>query len=72
MYISWKPLAVFWRIIISLTGTVALLFSFGILKADVQLGQIEYFHNIIAIFTIIYYYVLSFWQINNTKKESRD
>ncbi|MEE1126246.1 MAG: hypothetical protein U0L18_10010 [Acutalibacteraceae bacterium] len=69
MYISWKPLAVFWRIIISLTGTVALLFSFGILKADVQLGQIEYFHNIIAIFTIIYYYVLSFWQINNTKKE---
>lgn len=69
MYISWKPLAVFWRIIIALTGTVALLFNFGILKANVQLAQIEYFYNIIAILTVTYYYVLSFWQINNTKKE---
>ncbi len=69
MYISWKPLAVFWRIIIALTGTVALIFNFGIIKANLQLLQIEYFYNIITIFTVIYYYVLAFWQINNTKKD---
>ena len=67
MYIGYKPLAVFWRMIIALLGTVALLFNF-ILNAKIQIIQLEYFYNLITIFTVIYYYVLSFWQINNTNK----
>lgn len=69
MYISWKPLAVFWRIIISLTGTIALLFTFGLTQAKFQTIQLEFFYNIITILTVVYFYVISFWQINNTKKE---
>lgn len=69
MYISWKPIAVFWRIIISLTGTIALLFTFGLTQASFQKNQLEFFYNLITIITVVYYYVLSFWQINNTKKE---
>lgn len=68
MYIGYKPLAVFWRMIIALLGTVALFFNF-ILNAKIQVIQLEYFYNLITIFTVIYYYVLSFWQINNTHKE---
>ena len=69
MYISWKPLAVFWRIIIALTGTIALLFNFGLAQAKFQTIQLEYFYNLITIITVVYYYILFFWQINNTKKE---
>ncbi|MEE0059690.1 MAG: hypothetical protein UE295_02555 [Acutalibacteraceae bacterium] len=69
MYISYKPLAVFWRIIISLTGTIALLFTFGLTQAKFQTIQLEFFYNLITILTVVYYYVLSFWQINDTKKE---
>lgn len=68
MYIGCKPLAVFWRIIIALSGTVALLFNF-IINTKSQIVQLEYFYNLITIFTVVYYYVLSFWQINNTNKE---
>lgn len=68
MYIGYKPLAVFWRMIIALLGTVALLFNF-ILNTRLQIVQLEYFYNLITIFTVIYYYILSFWQINNTNKE---
>lgn len=68
MYIGLKPLAVFWRMIIALMGTVALLFTF-MSNAKFQTVQLEYFYNLITIITVIYYYVLSFWQINNTNKE---
>lgn len=69
MNIGFKPLAVFWRMIIALMGTVALLFNFGIISGKVQSVQLEYFYNLITIVTVIYYYVLSFWQINNTNKD---
>lgn len=68
MHIGFKPLAVFWRMIIALMGTVALLFTF-ISNAKFQTIQLEYFYNLITIVTVIYYYVLSFWQINNTNKD---
>ncbi len=69
MYISWKPIAVFWRIIIALAGTMALVFGFGLTQGEFQTIQLKYFYNLITILTVAYYYILSFWQINNTKKE---
>ncbi|MEE0858100.1 MAG: hypothetical protein U0M12_01340 [Acutalibacteraceae bacterium] len=69
MYIKFKPLAVFWRMIIALGGTVALLLNFNIFSEHPDLSKVQYFINIANILVVVYYFILSFWQINDTKNE---
>ncbi len=64
MYINYKPLAVFLRMIIAMGGTLLL-----VARIQPQLSQLNYYSTIITLLIVIYYYMLSFWQINNTKKD---
>jgi len=69
MYINYKPLAVFLRMIIAMGGTLLLLAALQLFSGEPQLKQLNYYSVIMLLITVIYYYVLSFWQINNTKKD---
>lgn len=69
MYINYKPLAVFLRMIIAMGGTLLLLARLQIFTGGFQVKQVGLFSTIMLFVAVVYYYVLSFWQINNTKKD---
>ena len=55
--------------IIALGGAVSHLLNFNIFSGHPDLSKIQYFINISSILVVVYYFVLSFWQINDTKNE---
>lgn len=69
MYIRFKPLAVFWRIILAVIGTVGLLMDIGIFRGTFIPQRFEYFTTLSNVFVVIYFYVLAFWQISNNDEE---
>lgn len=70
MYIKLKPIAVLWRILI-LVKAVEAFFSLLDLPSGIgNLGLLQYFYMLTALFIIIYYAVLDWWYIDDTKKEN--
>lgn len=69
MYISYKPVVVFWRILTALGGALGLLLNFGIFSGKIDTLEFQYFTNLSSIAATLYFLVLSFWSINNEEKE---
>ena len=69
MYISYKSVAVFWRILTALCGAFGLLLNFGVFSGKIDMVHFQYFTNLSSIAATLYFLVLSFWHINNDQKE---
>lgn len=69
MYIRYKPLAVLWRMAIALVGTIALIAKLDLFGESFSLTSFHYFDILITIVTVIYYFVLSFWQASRPDNE---
>ncbi len=69
MYIRYKPLAVLWRMAIAISGTIALIAKLDLFGGSFSLTSFHYFDILITIVTVIYYFILSFWQVNHPDSE---
>lgn len=69
MYIRYTPLAVLWRMTIAISGTIALIAKLDLFGGSFSLTSFHYFDILITIVTVIYYFVLSFWQASHSDSE---
>ena len=68
MYINYKPVAIFWRILTAVLGSIAFVNNSQLISGN-MVFPVQRFEYDIGVLTTLYYIVLSFWQLADTKNE---
>ena len=69
MYIKYKPVAVFWHILIFVSCVIALFDSSEFTSGNIQF-KFQFFEYDICILTACYYFILSCWQLGSSSDKS--